>query len=392
MDVLALPPEVTSALIHTGPGAGSLMEASAAWQRLGVELEGLVGSYASVLSSLTETWTGPSASAMMQAVQPYLAWLRDLGQQAQQTAASAAAAAAAFSTVRSTVVTPAQVAANRRLLAQLLATNFLGRNLGAIATTEAQYQEMWAMNSAAMGRYQVASTQAAKLTQPSSPPAIADPSGVANQASVVPTATASSAASTAAAAGAAPLAAAPVAADPINLGFADPTTGYFGLANQWGNQFVSSGFPINLLSYLAQTQSAQALQAVSGDVGSGLAEGEAALGPGTGLFGDLGAVGLRSAQLGGTPTAAIGVGVSLGKLTAPPAVVGILPTSQAPVQLASAASPLPADAGMPMIPPIMPPPISPGSGWRKRKQQKYEDVALGAEVKGKVMPRSPSAG
>jgi hypothetical protein len=40
----------------------------------------------------------------------------------------------------------------------------------------------------------------------------------------------------------------------------------------------------------------------------------------------------------------------------------------------------------------MPPPISPGSGWRKRKPQKYEDIAIGAELKGKVMKPPPSAG
>jgi hypothetical protein len=85
--------------------------------------------------------------------------------------------------------------------------------------------------------------------------------------------------------------------------------------------------------------------------------------------------------------------VTVGKLTAPPAVVGLLPASQAPVQLASAATPLPAaDPGFPMLPPLMPPPISAGSGWRKRKQQKYEDIAIGKELKGTVMPRPPSAG
>ena len=83
----------------------------------------------------------------------------------------------------------------------------------------------------------------------------------------------------------------------------------------------------------------------------------------------------------------------MGNLTAPPAVVGLLPASPTPVQLASAVSPLPAgDSGLPMLPPLMPPPISAGSGWRKRKQQKYEDVAYGLEVKGTVMPRPPSAG
>jgi hypothetical protein len=42
---------------------------------------------------------------------------------------------------------------------------------------------------------------------------------------------------------------------------------------------------------------------------------------------------------------------------------------------------------------LMPPPISPaGSGWRKRKQQKYEDIAIGAELKGTVIRPPPSAG
>jgi hypothetical protein len=45
-----------------------------------------------------------------------------------------------------------------------------------------------------------------------------------------------------------------------------------------------------------------------------------------------------------------------------------------------------------MLPPLMPPPVSPGSGWRKRKQQKYEDMAIGAELKGSVMKPPPSAG
>ena len=164
-----------------------------------------------------------------------------------------------------------------------------------------------------------------------------------------------------------------------------PKTGWFGLANTYANQFISSGFPINLLSYAAQNTSAQALQTVGGDIGTGLSEGQSALGAGAGAFG--------AAGLSAEPTAAIGIGVSMGKLTAPPAVVGLLPASQAPVQLASAATPITAsDSGFPM-PPLMPPPISSaGSGWRKRKQQKYDDISIGAELKGTVMPRPPSAG
>ena len=174
---------------------------------------------------------------------------------------------------------------------------------------------------------------------------------------------------------------------------------------------------------------AQSLQAVGGDVGQGLSEGQAALGALPGGAGAFGAAGLSA-----EPTAAIGVGVSMGKLTLPPAVVGMLPGAQVPVQLASAATPLTdqeasdaLDAEDFPLPPLMPPPVtSAGSGWRKRKPQKlgayedepeeyeepeqeaeeppespgsgwrkranYEDIELGAELRGSVMKKPPSAG
>jgi PPE-repeat protein len=396
MEFTTLPPEVVSALIHSGPGAESLIEASSAWQRLGTNLEDSAGIYSGLLSSLTEAWRGPSSLAMAQAVDPYLTWLRTTAQQSRQTASSVLAAAAAFSVVHATVVPVSQVAANRTRLAHLLATNTFGINLPAIAETEDQYQGMWANNSAAMSRYQAASTQATRtLPQFSSPRSITNPNGVAAQANAAPTTVASSSAARAAASSSTARAAAAFAApaadppsDPINLGLADPTTGYFGLANQWGNQFISSGYPFNMLSYIAQTQTAQGIQSVGSDIGTGLSEGEGALGTVPEGVGALGA-----AALSAEPTAAIGAGVSIGQLTAPPAVVGLLPATQAPVQLASAATPLTAaDPGFPMLPPLMPPPISAGSGWRKRKPQKYEDISIGAELKGTVIPRPPSAG
>jgi len=278
---------------------------------------------------------------MVQAVEPYVNWLRTTAQQVQQTAASALAAASAVNSVRAAVVPVGQVSANRALLAQLLATNEFGRNLPAIAETEAEYQSMWANNSAAMTRYQAASAQASTLPQFSSPSSTTNPAGTAKQSSAVAAATTSSSPTVSAAT--------PAQTSQVNLGFADPTTGYFGLANVYANQFVSSGFPINLLSYLAQNQSAQALQGVNAQIGQGVSEGESALGGGAaGGLGGLGRAGLGTlgpgalgaAGLGQASTsAATGVGVSIGKLTAPPAVVGLLPGQQVPVQLASAASP-----------------------------------------------------
>ncbi|OBG70104.1 MULTISPECIES: PPE family protein [unclassified Mycobacterium] len=379
MDLFA-PPEVTSTLIHSGPGAGSLIEAAGAWQSLGVELENSVAVYASVLSSLIESWDGPSSMAMLQAVQPYLIWLRTTAEQAHQMATSAESAAAAFTAVRAAVVLPAVVAANRTRLAQLLATNRFGQNTAAIAVTQDEYQTMWANNSAALARYQAASSQATgQLSQFNSPLAIADPSASAKQANVV-----------AANAALAPAASTGNVIDQLGVTPFDPNAGWFSYFSTWGNQFISSGFPINLLSYLAQNTSAQALQGVGGDIGLGLSEGEGALASSITRL-----AGAVSAAPGGAASGAMGVGVSLGKLTAPPAVVGLLPATQTPVQLASSVSPLPAEpglTGMPLMPMMAPTSNSAGSGWRKRKQQKFDDLEYGAEIPKKVIHRPPSGG
>ncbi len=346
---------------------------------------------------------------MSQSVAPYLTWLRTTSQQAQQVAAVGSDGRDRIQhRPASTVVPTAQVLANRTLLAKLLSTNIFGKNMPAIAATEANYQEMWATNAAAMTRYQAAATQATTLPQFTSPVSMTNPSGqteqqaqqaAAQQSSAATTATNSAATTSATAAAASP-------ADAIPPAF-DPNVGFVGLTNTYANQFISSGFPINLLSYLAQNQSAQALQGVSAQVGQGVSEGEEALGNaanslGGGAAGALGALGaggglgaLGAAGLSApTAAAATGVAVPMGGLMAPPGAGTLLATSQTPVQLASAATPLGTSAtpGTSMMPPLMAPPISPGSGWRKRKSQKYEDISIGKELKGNVMKPPPSAG
>jgi PPE-repeat protein len=405
MDFTMLPPEVISALIHAGPGSESLVYAAAAWRQLAVDLEDAADSYTSTVSSMGENWHGPSAVAMNQSVAPYLSWLRTTSQQAGQVAASAQAAATAFNATSASVIPTAVVLANRTQLAHLLATNFFGINMPAIAANEAAYQEMWAVNTAAMTRYQTASAQATVLPQFASPTSTTNPSGQAQQAAAQQSAASTAAGnaaqnSTANSASALPAGALPTAGD--------PNAGYIGLANTYANQFVSSGFPINLLSYLAQNQSAQALQGVSAQVGQGVSEGEQALGGaaaglGGGAAGALGAIGQAGgglSALGGAglsapaAAAATGVAIPMGGLSAPPLAGTLLATSNAPVQLASAATPLgtAGTPGMSMMPPLMAPPISPGSGWKKRKPQQYEDIAIGKEFKGNVMKPPPSAG
>jgi PPE-repeat protein len=396
MDLFA-PPEIISALIHTGPGAGSMIEAAGAWQQVAVELENSAAGYAAAVSGLIETWSGPSATAMVESVQPFLIWLHTTAQQAQQLAGSTEAAALAFSATRAAVVTPAQVAANRTLLAQLMATNRFGTNTAAIAQVQAEYEAMWQASSAAMVRYQAATAQATTLQSFSSPLTSANPAAAVAQAGSATTATTT--------AGTANAAGVLSSLQALSLSTFNPNAGWFGYFSTWGNQFLSSGFPINLLGVQAQVATAQGVQSVGGEVGQGLAEGEAALGDSNAeiAFGTARAEAEAAAAIraAGTPAAAMSVGVTVGRLTAPPAIVGLLPAQS--VQLASSVSPLAAGSSgltgmpmMPMMPMMVPPPISAGSGWRKRKQPASEEREYGGEYgterTTKVVQRPPSGG
>jgi len=65
----------------------------------------------------------------------------------------------------STALPPNAVVANRTRLSTLIATNFLGHNTPAIAATEAQYEEMWAQDVAAMFGYAGNSTSSSMDTK-----------------------------------------------------------------------------------------------------------------------------------------------------------------------------------------------------------------------------------
>ncbi len=85
-------------------------------------------------------------------------------------AEQAGLAAAAYETAFAATVPPPVIAANRALLATLVATNMLGQNTPAIAATEAHYMEMWAQDAAAMYAYAASSASAAQLTPFTEPP------------------------------------------------------------------------------------------------------------------------------------------------------------------------------------------------------------------------------
>ncbi|BCO86721.1 PPE family protein (plasmid) [Mycobacterium paraintracellulare] len=197
MDFAALPPEINSARMYAGPGSGPMLAAAATWDGLADELYTAATSYSSVVSGLTSgPWLGPSSAAMAAAAAPYVAWLTATAAQAEQTASQARAAAAAYESAFAMTVPPPVIAANRGLLATLIATNFLGQNTPAIAATEAQYAEMWAQDAAAMYGYAASSAAAATLTPFTSPPPTTNPAGPAGQAAAVGQAAATTAGNT----------------------------------------------------------------------------------------------------------------------------------------------------------------------------------------------------
>jgi len=175
-DLGALPPEVSSALIYSGPGSSSLTSAAAAWNALAAELASTAQGMDKVVSQLaSESWLGPTSAAMVAAVQPYVSWVSTTAGQAEHAAAQAQSAAAAFETVFASVVPPPLIAANRAELAQAVQTNILGLNQNVIAQLEAQYGEFWANNASAMYGYAGSSAAATKISSFTDAPAIANP-------------------------------------------------------------------------------------------------------------------------------------------------------------------------------------------------------------------------
>ena len=154
MDYGALPPEINSGRMYSGPGSTPLRSASVAWNLLAAELDSAANQYQTTINVLADDdWRGPTSATMAAAVAPYISWMGTTGAQAEQAAAQASAAAAAYEAAFALTVPPPEIAANRAQLAMLVATNVLGQNTPAIAATEALYGEMWAQDAAAMYGY-----------------------------------------------------------------------------------------------------------------------------------------------------------------------------------------------------------------------------------------------
>jgi PPE-repeat protein len=185
-DFAARPPEINSALMYSGSGAGPLMAASSSFSALSSELSSNAASYESIVSQLGSEWTGPSSTAMAASAQTHIGWLTTTSAQLQDAAAAATSSAAAYEAAHAATIPPAVVAANRAQLAVLVATNILGQNTPAIAANDAMYGEFWAQDAAAMYGYSAAASAASSaLTPLTDPTENTNPAGPGQQAAAV---------------------------------------------------------------------------------------------------------------------------------------------------------------------------------------------------------------
>lgn len=182
-DFAALPPEINSGRMYSGPGSGSLLAAAAAWDGLAEELQLAATGTGGVISELTTLWwQGPVAESMAAAMLPFVTWLSETALLAGQVATKCKAAAAAYELAFALTVPPQVVAANRTLLMTLISTNWFGQNTPAIATAECHYSEMWVQDAVAMAEYANSAAAASILTPFAPPPETTNPAGLADQA------------------------------------------------------------------------------------------------------------------------------------------------------------------------------------------------------------------
>jgi PPE-repeat protein len=167
MNFSMLAPEINSARMFAGNGSAPTLDAATAWDGLASELGHAASSFSSVTSGLADqAWQGAASQAMTAAAAPYSTWLNAAATSATDAAGQARAVAGVFEAAQAATVHPMLVAANRNGFVQLVMSNLFGQNAPAIAAAEAEYEQMWAQDVAAMTGYHAGASAAAAALSP----------------------------------------------------------------------------------------------------------------------------------------------------------------------------------------------------------------------------------
>jgi hypothetical protein len=158
MDFAALPPEINSALMYSGPGSRPMMDAAKAWDGLATRL------YHAAAQCSSATVNLAPASA-------HIEWLNSVAAQADHTATQARSAASAYELALAAMVPPSAIQANRMLRTWLVEANCLGQSGPAIADADSDYDQMWAQDVDTMHVYARGCADAVAVTPFPSPPA-----------------------------------------------------------------------------------------------------------------------------------------------------------------------------------------------------------------------------